>query len=262
MIIIYTKMATGCADFLLWKLNVNGGCGPYNKNVILNQNVVDKVTEYIVSNRNTLTEVVKIGQNINIVNKGQINCPDGLKISQNAQVMLKIQSGLKDTQLINIRDAVENAIKNSTTQTNKEIVGFLASEPGGHNINDITNIIINKTRTTLTIDRINQIIADTQVIQNNTIYNEGIISGKECTITQDALINQFAYATLDAVSNASLSDTIVNKTINDVIQHLETQSKGLESIIGWIVLAIIGVVIIVIVIGLVYYFVVVRKKVK
>jgi hypothetical protein len=249
-----SNLKSSCQDCLIWSININHGCGPHNKDIILNKNVVKKLTEILINEQNNIIESVSVDQNLEIKNEGgMIICTDGLKITQNLTNMLKITSNINSTVLTKIKDAVKNAIKNSVDQTNKEITGFLSKEPNGYNLNNIANITESITENILNENMIQNIVAKTQAIQNDIIYNTGVIEGKDCIITQNSLINQFSSAVLNAVSNAALQDKTVNKALNDVTQHLKTKSKGLGSIMSWIVLAIIGVVVVVVIIALVYF---------
>jgi hypothetical protein len=37
-----SNLKSSCQDCLIWSININHGCGPHNKDIILNKNVVKK----------------------------------------------------------------------------------------------------------------------------------------------------------------------------------------------------------------------------
>jgi hypothetical protein len=202
-----------------------------------------------------------VSQTITVINRpgGIIECGDSINFTQTINGAFNLKSEIDSKTIADIRNSVQTAFENSVTQTNKEIIEFLAKEPSGDNFNKITNIIRTKISKEFTNSIILNITSRYSFSQNMSIDNYSIIRGNKCNFDQNIIVRAFASALLNEVSNLSFNDTVVNKAVNDVVQHLQTESKGLNSIL-WPIAIIAIIVGILVIIGVIIYFVFTRKR--
>lgn len=249
-------MSSGCFDYLFWRANINHGCGPQNQNFILNEKVSENLYKRLAKQLSSITNKLAGNQTIIIYNgpSGVIDCgKSSFEISQKIDGALYIKSELQAQDITDIKNAINTEIDNSLTQTNEEIIGFLANEPNALNINQVTNKIHNIVDRELTNEDISEIVNNYDLTQSTILTNYGTISAEGCKITQDIAIKLLATALLNRVSDIALQDSDISKTNNEVTQYLKTKSEGIGSLlIPLIIIAAIVFVVIVIIIVLFY----------
>lgn len=251
-------MSSGCVDYLLWRVNINHGCGPQNQNFILNEKVSENLYKQLVKQLSSITNKVSGVQTIIITNgpSGVIDCgKDSLKISQKIDGASYIKSSLQAQDISNIKSAINTEIENSLKQTNEEVIGFLANEPNALNINEVTNRIRNLVDRELTSEVISEIVNNYDLSQKVELTNYGTISGNGCEISQDIAIKLLATALLNRVSDIALQDSDISKTNNTVVQYLKTKSEGIGSLLTPLIIAgaIVFVIIVIVVIIVLFY---------
>lgn len=231
-----------CANFLLWSI---GDCGTANKITINNDLVQQLVTNVMISNKNLLDIHTTTSNVTNILScpGSLLDCgPDGLNVNQITNSQQYVINDFNEVTSGRFISELNTAIQNSVNQMTKDVRDFLAAEPSGRNEADLITKIQNLISTTFNKDNLNSIRIETADVNTTNLTVCGTIRASACNITQQIQVNTFVNNVMNSLTTIITKDTVVTSVINDIIQYLESITKGLGDILAWIALIIVALI--------------------
>lgn len=207
----------------------------------LNDIYSERIVNVLNTNTTRISNIINLSQDIKFKYKcGRdlvMKC-DNWTIDQNALANANVMTQVTQSQSADIRSMFENDISNKNSQTMKAIYGFLSSYAEYKN-HELTNEFVTRLRqiinSNITQQNIASIISKTQVYQNQEFNYEAerdcIISGSLCSNKQNISVKFISTNIIQNVINTVVSDSVIQRIVNENSQSTEVTQKGLDSLV-------------------------------
>ena len=232
----------------------------------LNDIYREKITNILSRNTASLSNVINVSQSIivkiNCGNRCKI-CPGGFLIDQSQASKINVITSVTQSQVSEIASLIEADLSNTTSQTYKEVSGFLASNLSIKKDSEVITRIVNQlkdvVRNDITLENITQVmnnvnISDTIGVEISA-KDDFEFGEKECNIRQNIFLDFTCKSIIDmAVKNAVTDQTFV-RMMNDATQDTQIEARGLDDFVksifsGMAGAAIVGVITLVVIVKL------------
>lgn len=202
-------------------------------------------------------------QTINFNVKGDVKCSGGFFISQKMALEFNYTTTVTDDMASDMKTTMENEINNKTSQTMKVVYDMLSSVGASHDDQTITNIqnrLTQITQKNVNTQAINQMIAETFLIQEITINIDGnlIVDAGVCQVNQDMQSKMVTTAIIKNVFTAAIQDSIISRIVNDASQKIDKEEKGLTALAS----ALLWPLVVLIIAGAIFFGVTGKEGVK
>lgn len=219
--------------------------GPANSKVIVdtfNDYYRERITNILSRNTARVNNVINAGQNIKVVYNCPVGpcdiCAGGYTIDQRILANMKVVTHVTQAQATEIASMIETDLSNKSSQTYKDVTGFLGNIGLGKNT-EVTTRLVNRirdiVRTDLTTENIVQIVNRTSLSQNQElVFNLGpnsTVGGKGCTFTQDMIVDLSSEAIIDMLVANTLEDATYTRMVNDAQQDTQIEARGLDDLV-------------------------------
>jgi hypothetical protein len=222
-----------------------GECGSTSTSIATSNKtlITEALTSMITNTTQTVTATIKASQTASIKIKGDVkirNCPGSLNITQGLKVTQDIKLNLKVTSGNDLKTQVANAISTLQTSDTTQKQGFLTTASVASNtstnINDfIKNVVSNDVWTT-TAQSLSAII---QAFQTGTFEVDGIFdcenSANSGNILQNAIVEQLVSVIMNALYSNVVGVAIDNKDESEQTMRTKQDNSGLGGLISDII---------------------------
>lgn len=220
----------------------------------------ERITNILLQNTTRLSNTVNASQNFKLTIKCLKNCvvcDEGFSIDQKLVANMKVVTSVTQSQANQIANMLVADLDNKSSQTFKEVSGFLAGLGNAFKSTTVQTTLINRIkdviRNEITVENIVQQVNQISVSQGTDVElilgNNGRFGGKgKCRFTQDMIVESVSDAVINmAIENAAKDETLL-RLVNDATQDAQIEARGLDDTIRavWSGLGIIAVIAIVI----------------
>ncbi len=217
--------------------------------LIENDVTTSVITNVITNNETNSTNIISLSNKFDIeVGKGGTLDCGTINLTQLNQADIKIATQVNSQTTSNLQNKLINDLKNSASQTNKLVQGFLAGI-GQFNNTDLNQKIVNRVtsliQNNITTNNINKILSAVNISNtgNIRIDDGGTIKGEQCNFLQSNMANFASSLIVSNLANAIANDDVLNKIVNTASQDNSIEQKGLDSLISAFLLPLIVIVI-------------------
>jgi len=213
--------------------------------LIENDVTTSVITNIITNNETNSTNIITLSNKFDIIigKGGTLDC-DNISLQQLNQGTIKIATQVNSQTASNLQNHLINDLKNSSSQTNKLVQGFLAGigQFNNNNLNQsIVNRISNLIQNNVTTNNINKILSAVNIQNTGSIVIDdgGTIKGKQCDFLQTNIADFSSSLIVSNLANAIATDQVLNKLVNTASQDNSVEQKGLDSLLSALLLPLI-----------------------
>lgn len=220
----------------------------------------ERITNILLQNSTQLSNTVNASQNLNLRIECKDNCVvcrGGLNIEQRLVARMKVVTSVTQAQANEIATMLVADLDNKSSQTFKEVSGFLAGLGNAFKRTDVQTELINRikdvVRNEITAENIVNQINQMSISQDSTLTfilgNNGRFGDEgECNITQDMIVDSVSNAIIAMAINNLTTDETFLRMVNDAKQDVQVEARGLDDTIkavwsGLGFIAVIGIVV-------------------
>lgn len=220
----------------------------------------ERITNILLQNTTRLSNTVNASQNFKLrikCLKNCIVCDEGFSIDQKLAANMKVVTNVTQSQANQIANLIVADLDNKSSQTFKEVSGFLTGLGNAFKSTTVQTTLINRIkdviRNEITVENIVQQVNQLSVAQGSDVElilgNNGRFGGKgKCNFTQDMIVDSVSDAVINmAIENATRDETLL-RLVNDAKQDAQIEARGLDDTIkavwsGLGAIAVIGIVV-------------------
>jgi hypothetical protein len=174
---------------------------------------------------------------IHVDQNAVFDCGKGIDINQLITTDSKVNTQITAQTSSDIKSALQSELKNSASQTNDAIQGFLAGlGTTGQNLNTkaaITNTLNQAIENNVTTEHLSDIMNATISIQNLQIYvgKGAVFKADTCNLQQDIQSSMIATNVVNDIMSTFTNSASLNRIENDIAQANSAKQVGLEGLL-------------------------------
>jgi gas vesicle protein len=241
--------------------------GPVNSKILvdsLNDIYKEKITNILSRNTASLTNVINVSQSIIVkINCGHRCrvCPSGLVIRQDQAANINVVTDVTQSQVNEIASMIEADLGNTSSQTYKEVSGFLSTNVSIKKDTEITTRIINRlrdvVRNDITLENVTQVMNNVNINDNIGIeINAGDdfeFGGKDCDIRQNMFLDFTSKSIINMAVKNVMEDQSLIRMVNDAKQDTQIEARGLDDFVksifsGLAGMSVVGVIALIVIV--------------
>lgn len=200
----------------------------------------ESLTSILSQSSTTISNVMSSAQNIDI----RFKCREvyiGCGFTQNIIKEIKLLNSVSESQVFAIQSMMTADIENRNSQVMKSVYEILSSV-GTYNSSELTNEFTtrlkNIVKNSVTVETTTRIMNNFTVTQDLKLLVEGDVcvwQGEDCKSTQTMMLKYIGENIVNNIVEVASSDSSLTRIINENSQNLQTESKGLGSLISGLV---------------------------